>query len=124
IGVLTDTDTLRTLPPRELSAGLAEVIKYGLILDAALFEWLEQNVERLVALEPDALAFAIRRSCEIKAAVVAADERERGNRALLNLGHTFGHALESVTRYERWLHGEAVAIGMRLAARTSAALGR
>ena len=124
VGVLTDTDTLRTLPARELSAGLAEVIKYGLILDRGLFEWLEQNIERLLALEPEPLAFAIRRSCEIKASVVAADERERGQRALLNLGHTFGHALESISGYERWLHGEAVAIGMRLAARTSEALGR
>jgi 3-dehydroquinate synthase len=121
--VLADTDTLSTLLPRELAAGLAEVIKYGLILDAALFEWLEQHVEKLLALDAAALSEAIRRSCEIKAGVVAEDERERGRRALLNLGHTFGHALESLGGYERWLHGEVVAIGTVLAARTSAALG-
>src|SRR5690606_13165778 len=108
-----------TLPKRELSAGLAEIVKYGLILDASFFEWLEEHMESLLALAPDALAFAIRRSCEIKAAIVGEDERERGKRALLNLGHTFGHALESVGGYERWLHGEAVAIGMVLAARAS-----
>jgi 3-dehydroquinate synthase len=121
--VLADTDTLRTLPKRELAAGLAEIVKYGLILDRELFDWLEEHVEDLVSLEPAALLHAIRRSCEIKAAVVAEDERERGNRALLNLGHTFGHALESLGGYTRWLHGEAVAIGMVLAARTSVALG-
>jgi len=123
IAVLADTDTLRTLPPRELSAGLAEVVKYGLILDRAFFEWLEANMEALRALEPDALRFAIRRSCEIKAQIVAEDEREHGRRALLNLGHTFGHALESIGDYERWLHGEAVAIGMMIAAHVSRALG-
>ncbi len=119
IAVLADTSTLRTLPARELSAGLAEVIKYGLILDEALFAWLETNMEALRALDPAALRFAIRRSCELKAQIVAEDEREQGRRALLNLGHTFGHALESIGNYERWLHGEAVAIGMVLAAEAS-----
>jgi 3-dehydroquinate synthase len=124
IAVLADTDTLRTLPPRELSAGLAEVIKYGVIVDAPFFAWLEEHVSALRALEPAALTYAIRRSCEIKAQIVAEDEHERtGRRALLNLGHTFGHALEAIGDYERWLHGEAVAIGIALAARTSAALG-
>jgi 3-dehydroquinate synthase len=122
--VLADTDTLRTLPARELAAGLAEVIKYGVIVDAHFFAWLEQHIDAVRALDPDALTHAIRRSCEIKAAIVAEDERERGRRALLNLGHTFGHALEAIGGYERWLHGEAVAIGMALAARTSTALGR
>ncbi|HEX6995780.1 MAG TPA: 3-dehydroquinate synthase [Gammaproteobacteria bacterium] len=123
IAVLADTGTLETLPPRELSAGLAEVVKYGLILDEALFEWLEANMEALRALDADALRFAIRRSCELKAQIVAEDEREHGRRALLNLGHTFGHALEALGGYERWLHGEAVAIGIMMAARVSAALG-
>jgi 3-dehydroquinate synthase len=123
IAVLADTDTLRSLPPRELAAGLAEVVKYGIILDAGLFEWLETHVDDLLGLETAALTHAIRSSCEIKATIVAEDERELGRRALLNLGHTFGHALEAIGRYERWLHGEAVAIGMVLAARTSAALG-
>jgi 3-dehydroquinate synthase len=120
--VLADTDTLKTLPSRELSAGLAEVIKYGLILDESLFGWLEHAMADLLALNSTALTRAIRRSCEIKAEIVAEDEHERGRRALLNLGHTFGHALEAVTGYQRWLHGEAVAIGMHLAARTSAQL--
>ena len=124
IAVLADTDTLRTLPPRELSAGLAEVIKYGVIVDAPFFAWLEEHMSALRALDPTALTYAIRRSCEIKAQIVAEDEHERtGRRALLNLGHTFGHALEAIGDYERWLHGEAVAIGIALAARTSAALG-
>ena len=123
IAVLSDTDTLATLPPRELAAGLAEVIKYGVIVDAEFFAWLEREMPRLRALDAAALAFAIRRSCEIKAKIVAQDERERGLRALLNLGHTFGHALESLGNYERWLHGETVAIGTVLAARTSSALG-
>jgi 3-dehydroquinate synthase len=121
--VLADTDTLETLPSRELGAGIAEIIKYGLIEDAEFFAWIEQNVEGLLARAPLELSFAIRRSCEIKAAIVAEDERERGKRALLNFGHTFGHALESLGRYERWLHGEAVAIGMQMAANTSLALG-
>lgn len=124
VTVLADTDSLRTLPPRELSAGLAEVIKYGVIVDAAFFAWLEEHMGALRALDSAALAYAIRRSCEIKAQIVAEDEHERtGRRALLNLGHTFGHALEAIGEYERWLHGEAVAIGIALAARTSAALG-
>jgi 3-dehydroquinate synthase len=123
IAVLADTDTLKTLPPRELSAGLAEVIKYGVIVDRGFFEWLEQHIDALRALDPAALEHAIRVSCEIKAKIVAEDEREHGRRALLNLGHTFGHALEALGDYERWLHGEAVAIGTVLAARTSQALG-
>jgi 3-dehydroquinate synthase len=121
--VLADTETLKTLPPRELAAGLAEVIKYGVIVDHEFFDWLEGSMPQLRALDPSALTFAVRRSCEIKAEIVAEDEREQGRRALLNLGHTFGHALESIGKYERWLHGEAVAIGTVLAARTSAALG-
>jgi 3-dehydroquinate synthase len=124
VSVLADTDTLKTLPGRELAAGLAEVVKYGIIVDADFFAWLEREMPKLRALDPGALTFAIRRSCEIKAAIVAEDERERGVRALLNLGHTFGHALESIGNYDRWLHGEAVALGIVLAARTSAALGR
>ncbi len=123
IAVLADTDTLRTLPPRELAAGLAEVIKYGIIVDAQFFAWLEEHIDELKALDATALTHAIRRSCEIKASIVAEDEREHGRRALLNLGHTFGHALEAIGHYERWLHGEAVAIGTALAARTSLALG-
>jgi 3-dehydroquinate synthase len=123
IAVLADTDTLKTLPARELSAGLAEIIKYGVIVDRGFFEWLEQHIDALRALDPAALQHAIRVSCEIKAKIVAEDEREHGRRALLNLGHTFGHALESLGDYERWLHGEAVAIGTALAARTSQALG-
>ena len=123
ICVISDTDTLRSLPARELSAGLAEVIKYGLIVDPVFFGWLEHNMPKLRALDAPALTYAIRRSCESKAAIVAEDEHELGKRALLNLGHTFGHALEALGRYERWLHGEAVAIGIHLAARTSAELG-
>jgi 3-dehydroquinate synthase len=121
--VLADTGTLKTLSPRELSAGLAEVIKYGVIVDAEFFDWLERHIEALRALDATALQHAIRVSCEIKADIVAEDERERGRRALLNLGHTFGHALESLGSYERWLHGEAIAIGTVLAARTSASVG-
>ena len=121
--VVNDTATLASLPPRELRAGLAEVIKYGLIADAALFGWLEQHLEELLAGDPQALAHIIRRSCEIKAAVVGRDERERGERALLNLGHTFGHAIESVTAYREWLHGEAVGAGLVMAAAMSAACG-
>jgi 3-dehydroquinate synthase len=117
--VLIDTDTLGSLPQRELRAGLAEVIKHGAIADAVFFAWLEKNVPALDARDPDALAFAIRRSCEIKAAVVAADEREHGTRALLNFGHTFGHAIETALGYGEWLHGEAVAAGMVMAARLS-----
>jgi 3-dehydroquinate synthase len=121
--VLADIGTLDTLPRRELSAGLAEVIKYGLILDRAFFEWLEANMERLVAREAAALAYAVRRSCELKAQVVAQDERESGLRALLNLGHTFGHAIEAGLEYGTGLHGEAVAAGTVRAARLSQRLG-
>ena len=117
--VLIDTDCLKTLPARELSAGLAEVIKHGAIRDAQFFEWLEANVARLLANDADALTHAIHRSCEIKAAIVAADERETGERALLNFGHTFGHAIEASQGYGTWLHGEAVAAGMVCAARLS-----
>jgi len=123
ICVFADTNTLATLPKRELSAGLAEVIKHGLILDGVFFRWLEDHMEDVLALETDALTHVVRRSCEIKATIVAEDERERGRRALLNLGHTFGHALESLAGYGKWLHGEAVAIGITLAARTSVELG-
>jgi 3-dehydroquinate synthase len=121
--VLADTTTLDTLPGRELSAGLSEVIKYGLIRDLPFFEWLEQNMDKLLARDRDALAYAIRRSCENKAEVVAADEREGGVRALLNLGHTFGHAIEAGMGYGNWLHGEAVAAGTVLAAALSRRLG-
>lgn len=121
--VFSDTGTLATLPPRELRAGLAEVVKYGLIFDLAFLEWIEANVERLLGLDPEALAHAIRRSCELKADVVRRDEREAGDRALLNLGHTFGHAIETATGYTEWLHGEAVATGMLVAADMSARLG-
>ncbi|MGI9203129.1 MAG: 3-dehydroquinate synthase [Woeseiaceae bacterium] len=114
--VLIDTDTLATLPDRDLRAGIAEVIKYGAITDAAFFAWLEDNVQALVARETDALTYAIRKSCEIKAAVVAEDEKETGRRALLNFGHTFGHAIENSVGYGEWLHGEAVAAGMVMAA--------
>ncbi len=121
--VIADTATLATLSGRELKAGLAEIIKYGLIGDYPLLEWLESHVEALLEREPAALAHAIQRSCENKAAVVAGDERETGARALLNLGHTFGHAIETALGYGEWLHGEAVAAGMCMAARMSAALG-
>ncbi|MGE5319443.1 MAG: 3-dehydroquinate synthase, partial [Hyphomicrobiaceae bacterium] len=121
--VLADTDTLKTLPARELSAGLAEVIKYGLIWDADFLAWLEANMDQLRALDPAAITHAIYRSCEIKAQVVGQDEREGGIRAILNLGHTFGHAIETGMGYGNWLHGEAVAAGMVLAAETSRRLG-
>jgi 3-dehydroquinate synthase len=121
--VFADTTTLRTLPLRELRAGLAEVVKYGLIFDIAFLDWIERNVDALLALDPAALAHAIHRSCELKADVVRRDERESGDRALLNLGHTFGHAIETVTGYTQWLHGEAVAAGMVIAADMSAQLG-
>ena len=117
--VLIDTACLATLPDRELHAGLAEVIKYGAIRDAVFFAWLEANMQALLAKDPEALAHAIRRSCEIKADIVAADERESGERALLNFGHTFGHAIEAAQGYGAWLHGEAVAAGMVCAARLS-----
>jgi 3-dehydroquinate synthase len=117
--VLIDTDTLSTLPDRELRAGLAEVIKYGAIIDSDFFAWLESNMSALLERDPAALAYAIRRSCEIKAAIVAEDEREAGKRALLNFGHTFGHAIENTVGYGEWLHGEAVATGMLMAASMS-----
>ena len=121
--VLADTETLDTLPDRELSAGLAEVIKYGLIRDLPFLEWLEANMERLMARDTQALTYAIYHSCRNKAEVVAADERESGQRALLNLGHTFGHAIEAGMGYGVWLHGEAVAAGTVLAAELSRRLG-
>jgi 3-dehydroquinate synthase len=121
--VLIDTDTLDTLDDRQLAAGLAEVIKYGLIHDAGFFAWLEQNMAALKSRDKQALAYAIERSCAIKAEIVAADERESGRRALLNLGHTFGHAIETGTGYGNWLHGEAVAAGMVMAADLSARHG-
>ncbi|MEL7022457.1 MAG: 3-dehydroquinate synthase [Pseudomonadota bacterium] len=117
--VLIDTDTLDSLPPREFAAGMAEVIKHGAIADLAYFEMLERQQEALVSRESDALGQAIAQSCRIKAAVVAEDERERGRRAILNFGHTFGHAIEACTGYTRWLHGEAVALGMLMAAEMS-----
>ncbi|GAB6068452.1 3-dehydroquinate synthase [Methylothermus subterraneus] len=121
--VIADTQALDTLPDRELRAGLAEVIKYGLIADAAFFAWLEENMAKLLNRDAQALAYAIERSCRIKAEVVGADERESGLRAILNFGHTFGHAIEAATGYGRYLHGEAVAIGMCLAAELSRRLG-
>ncbi|HTQ01539.1 MAG TPA: 3-dehydroquinate synthase [Casimicrobiaceae bacterium] len=122
--VLIDTDCLATLPPRELAAGLAEVIKYGAIKDAAFFAWLEANIGALVARDAGALAHAVYESCRTKAAVVATDEREEGERTLLNFGHTFGHAIENGVGYGEWLHGEAVAAGMVLAAEVSQRTGR
>src|SRR5690606_24204655 len=107
IAVEIDTDVLQTLPEREISAGLAEVIKYGAIIDAEFFAWCEQNVTKLRELDADAIAHAIRRSCELKAYVVSQDERESGLRAILNFGHTFGHAIEAGLGYGHWLHGEA-----------------
>lgn len=121
--VVADTDTLRTLPDRELKAGLAEVIKYGLIWDAEFFTWLELNIDALLRRDAVALTHAIRRSCEIKAQVVTEDERESGIRAILNLGHTFGHAIEAGLGFGTWLHGEAVAAGMVMAAELSRAMG-
>ena len=124
--VLADTDALKTLPARELSAGLAEVIKYGLIRDLSFFEWLETNIDQLLSRKPNALAYAIERSCANKAEVVAGDEREtakQGGRALLNLGHTFAHAIETGLGYGEWLHGEAVGAGMVMAGELSRRLG-
>ena len=117
--VLIDTDTLTTLPDRELKAGLAEVIKYGAIADPDFFGWLERNIGELLRKNTDALTYAIGRSCELKAEVVADDERETGRRAILNFGHTFGHAIENSLGYGEWLHGEAVAAGMLMAAELS-----
>jgi 3-dehydroquinate synthase len=121
--VVIDTATLDTLPDRELSAGLAEVIKYGLIRDADFLAWLEEHLDDLLARDPGRMAEAIARSCRDKAEVVASDERERGQRALLNLGHTFGHAIETGLGYGNWLHGEAVGCGMLMAAQLSARMG-
>lgn len=121
--VIADTDTLDTLPDRELSAGMAEVIKYGLINDPEFFAWLEQHLDGLMERDKALLAEAIERSCADKAAIVAADEREAGQRALLNLGHTFGHAIETGMGYGEWLHGEAVGAGMAMAAEMSRRLG-
>lgn len=121
--VVIDTAVLTTLPERELSAGVAEVIKYGLIRDQDFYQWLEQNIASLMEREPQALIHAIEQSCLNKAQVVAEDETEQGNRALLNFGHTFGHAIETATDYSLWLHGEAVGAGMMMAAEFSAELG-
>jgi 3-dehydroquinate synthase len=124
VAVIADIAVLSTLPERELSAGLAEVLKYGAIADLDFLAWVERNANALRQREPEALAYAIRRSCEIKAGIVAADERESGVRALLNFGHTFGHAIETASGYGNWLHGEAVGTGMVMAAQFSARLGR
>lgn len=121
--VIIDLNTLHTLNDRELSAGIAEVVKYGILGDRTFFEWLEANMDALLAREPTALSYAIERSCQMKAEIVAADEREGGVRALLNLGHTFGHAIENAKGYGEWLHGEAVALGMVMAADLSHRLG-
>ena len=123
VRVVADLDTLDTLPQREVAAGLAEVIKYGPIADEAFLGWIERNIGALVARDKEALAHAVARSCEIKADVVAQDEREEGLRAILNFGHTFGHAIEAALGYGRWLHGEAVGCGMVMAADLSARLG-
>lgn len=117
--VVIDTDCLQTLSAREFASGLAEVIKYGIILDGDFFVWLEVHLEALLCQEPAILAYAIRRCCELKADVVARDEREVGERMLLNLGHTYGHAIEAEMGYGNWLHGEAVAVGMVMAAETA-----
>ena len=123
LAVVADLDALKTLPPRELRAGLAEVIKYGLLGDAAFFGQLEQRLDTLLALEPEALADAVEQCCRMKARIVELDERETGPRALLNLGHTFAHAIETHTGYDAWLHGEAVAVGLCMAADLSRRLG-
>ena len=121
--VVCDTDLLATLPRRQMSAGLAEVIKYGPIFDMEFFDWIEKNLDALLAGDSVSLAYAVKRSCEIKASVVASDERETGRRAILNFGHTFGHAIETGLGHGKWLHGEAVGCGMLMAARLSHALG-
>lgn len=121
--VIIDTDCLATLPPREFAAGMAEVIKYGAIRDVEFFEWLEGNLDAIIGRDDDAMIHAIGESCRIKAEIVAADERESGERALLNFGHTFGHAIETGLGYGEWLHGEAVAAGMVMAADVSVARG-
>jgi 3-dehydroquinate synthase len=122
--VVCDLGTLQSLPARELSAGLAEVIKYGPIADMAFFDWIDHNLDALLQRDPQALAYAVKRSCEIKAHVVGQDERESGLRAILNFGHTFGHAIEAGLGFGEWLHGEAVAIGMVSAAALAQSLGR
>jgi 3-dehydroquinate synthase len=119
VAVIADASTLSTLPVRELRAGLAEVIKYGLLGDAAFYDWLEAHMDELLAADPKALSYVIQRSCEIKAQIVGRDEREQGDRALLNLGHTFGHAVEAATHYTQWLHGEAIGAGLLMAATMS-----
>jgi 3-dehydroquinate synthase len=124
LAVIADIGTLRTLPERELAAGLAEVIKTAAIADAGFFDWIEANIDALNRCDEDALAFAVKRCCEIKASVVAADEREGGLRAILNFGHTFGHAIEAGLGYGQWLHGEAVGCGMVMAADLSVRMGR
>ncbi|HTD72368.1 MAG TPA: 3-dehydroquinate synthase [Steroidobacteraceae bacterium] len=121
--VIADTDVLATLPDRELKSGLAEVIKHGLVWDPLLFAWLERKMPQLLARDAEALSYAISRSCEIKATVVARDEREHNLRAILNFGHTFGHAIEAATSYEKYLHGEAVGLGMLIAMDLSCRLG-
>ena len=121
--VLIDTLALKTLPKRETASGVSEVIKYGLIWDADLFQWLESNIEALVGGDADAVALAVERSCRIKAEVVAQDERESGIRAFLNLGHTFGHAVETFSGYGTYLHGEAIGVGLSMAADLSERLG-
>ncbi len=121
--VVADISTLKTLEPRQFSSGLAEVIKYGLIRDYSFSQWLQDHMQKLLDLDAPSLMTAVRRSCENKAAVVADDEKEKGQRALLNLGHTFGHAIETATHYKSWLHGEAIAAGMFMAARLSCDLG-
>ncbi len=123
LAVIADVATLHTLPERELRAGIAEVIKHGVILDSAFVGWLEANMGKLLACDRAALEHAVRRSCELKAQVVAADERESGLRAILNFGHTFGHAIETGVGYGEWLHGEAVAVGMVMAAELSVRAG-
>ena len=121
--VVCDLSVLKTLPPREVSAGLAEIIKYGPIADMPFFEWIDSHIDDLRACEPKAMAHAVRKSCEIKAHVVGQDEREAGLRAILNFGHTFGHAIEAGLGYGEWLHGEAVGCGMVMAAHLSEAMG-
>jgi len=121
--VLIDIDFLHTLPERELRAGMAEVIKYGVIADADFFSFLEENLEKIFRLDPEVLTFMIKRCCEIKASIVVQDEREEGLRAMLNYGHTIAHALEAATRFQVYRHGEAVAVGMEAAGRISELLG-
>lgn len=119
IAVITDTSTLNTLAPRQLNSGLAEIIKYGLIWDKDFFAWLEQNIDKLISLDTPSLTYAIQRSCQIKAEIVSQDEHENNIRALLNFGHTFGHAIETLTAYNDWLHGEAISMGMVMASQLS-----